>query len=60
MILTPEELGGFQASSTWCGFAVPLSPNVTVELVDELLEIVNWPVMLPTVVGLNVSVTLSA
>jgi hypothetical protein len=57
--VTLEELAGFQARSTWCGFAVPLRPIVTVAFVDELLEIVNWPVAVPTVVGLNVSVRLS-
>ena len=41
VIVVPDALGGFHASSTWCGFAVPLRPIVTVELEDELLEIVN-------------------
>jgi len=40
-MVTPEVLGEFQARKTWCGFAVPLSPTVTVGFEDELLEMVS-------------------
>jgi hypothetical protein len=51
-----EELGGLHARSTWWGSAVPLRATVMVGLVDEVLEIANWPDKLPTVVGVKVSV----
>ena len=39
---------------------VPLSPMEIVELVDDVLEIVNWPDAFPAAVGSNVSVRLRA
>ena len=36
-----EEPGGLHERLTWCGLAVPLSPMVTVEFVEELLDTVN-------------------
>lgn len=54
----PEFAGAVQVRSTWCGFPVPLNPNVTVGFVDELLVMLNCPVAAPVTVGLNTRVML--
>jgi hypothetical protein len=54
-----DPVGAIQLRFTSCGLPVPLKPTVAVGLVDELLLTVSCPVRAPTVVGSNVSVTVS-
>lgn len=51
--------GACQLRFTWCGLPVPLRGTVAVGLVDDVLPTASCPVIEPTAVGSNVSVTVT-